>query len=89
MWNSIFVAIRNFEPERDTAMYGVFNLSNIHGRIVASCGRVVNTANELSGSSQYGRRSHQEPAEGGSAHLNPAVGWPKETQNAERKEVLR
>ena len=29
-------------------MYGFFNLGNIHGRIVASCGRVVNTANELS-----------------------------------------
>ena len=28
-------------------MYGFFNLGNIHGRIVASCGRVVNMANEL------------------------------------------
>jgi hypothetical protein len=43
MRNSIFVAIRDFEPERNTAAHRCFNLSDIHRRIVAFCLRVVNT----------------------------------------------
>src|SRR5437763_9990157 len=43
MRNSILVPIRDLEPEWNTAMYGLFNLSDIHTRIVTSCPRVVNT----------------------------------------------
>jgi hypothetical protein len=43
MWHPKFISIRDFHPERNTTMNGLFDLGYIHGRIVGLYGYVVNT----------------------------------------------